>query len=88
MSSYAGFEVKVAVEGVEYPVASTTVKVYDIEDSDPTDGSGAIALSDLTTDGSGHVAAGTLAIAAGRLVRFSVRRASDGLCRSYTQVTT
>lgn len=88
MSAYTGFEVKTVVGGVEYPVASEVVLVFDIEDSDPTDGSGAIALSDLLTDGAGHVAGGTLAIAAGRRVRFVVTRAADGLTRSFTQVTT
>lgn len=86
-SNYTGFDVKLTVAGVDYPIASTTVKVYDLTGSDPTTGTGATALSDLATDGSGHVASGTLPIAAGRTVRFSVRRA-DGLTRSFTQVTT
>jgi hypothetical protein len=87
-SDYTGFEVKVNVAGVDYPVAGETVKVYDVEDADPTDGSGAIALDDLATDGFGHVAGGTLPVDAGRRVRFTVVRASDGLPRSFTQVTT
>lgn len=87
-SNYTGFEVKVSVAGIEYPVASETVLVFDIEDADPTDGTGAIALSDLSTDGAGHVASGTLPIAAGRRVRFTVVRAADGLSRSFTQLTT
>jgi hypothetical protein len=87
-SDFAGFDVNVVVDGVEYPVAGETVLVFDIEDVDETDGSGAVALPDLATDGAGHVAAGVLAIDAGRRVRFSVTRAADGLCRSYTQVTT
>jgi hypothetical protein len=87
-SDYEGIEWKVSVLGVEYPVASATVKVHDIEDADPTDGTGATALSDLSTDGSGIMAAGTLAtVAVGRTVRFTVIRA-DGLARSITQITT
>lgn len=86
-SDYEGIEWKVSVDGIEYPVASATVKVHDITAADPTDGSGSTALSDLSTDGSGIMAAGTLAIAAGRTVRFTVTRA-DGLTRSISQVTT
>lgn len=88
MSNYAGFDVKIVVGGTEYPVASATVKVYDLTGSDPTTGAGATALPDLATDSAGHVAGGTLAIAAGRTVRFSVTRAADGLNRCFTQVTT
>jgi hypothetical protein len=87
-SSFAGFDVKVTVSGIDYPIASEAVKVYDLTGSDPTTGVGATALSDLATDGSGHVAGGTLSIAAGRTVRFSVMRAADGLNRSFVQVTT
>lgn len=87
-SDYTGFDVNVVVDGVEYPVAGETVLVFDIEDVDETDGSGAIQLADLATDGAGHVAAGVLPIDPGRRVRFSVTRAADGLCRSYTQETT
>jgi hypothetical protein len=86
-SNYEAVEFKVQVAGVAYPVASAAVKVHDLTGSDPTDGSGSTALSDLSTDGSGIMAAGTLAIAAGRTVRFTVTRA-DGLSRSVTQVTT
>lgn len=87
-SNYAGFDVKRNVAGTDYPVGAETVKVYDITGADPTTGAGAVALPDLVTDSSGHVAGGTLSIAAGRIVRFSVRRAADGLTRSFTQVTT
>jgi hypothetical protein len=87
-STYPGFDVKTNVSGTDYPVASETVKVYDITGADPTTGVGATALPDLATDSSGHVAGGTLSIAAGRTVRFSVRRAVDGLTRSWVQVTT
>jgi hypothetical protein len=86
-SNYAGIEWKVQIAGVAYPVASATVKVHDLTGSDPTTGTGSTALSDLATDGSGIMAAGTLAIAVGRTVRFTVTRA-DGLTRSVTQVTT
>jgi len=88
-SNYGPLEWKVTVDGVEYPVAGETVKAFDVEDSDPTDGSGAVALPDLATDGAGVMAGGVLAtVDAGRAVRFAVARASDGLSRSITQVTT
>jgi hypothetical protein len=88
-SNYAGIEWKVTVAGVEYPVASQTVKVYDITGAAPSTGVGAVALPDLTTDVSGVMAAGTLAtVAVGHTVRFSLRRTADGLARSFTQITT
>lgn len=88
-SNYDSVEWKVEHEGLDYPVAGETVKVYDITDSDPTDGSGAIALPDLATDGAGITAAGVLAtVDPGRTVRFSVTRAADGLASSVVQVTT
>ena len=87
-SNYEGIEWKVSVAGVEYPVASTAVKVHDLTGSDPTDGTGSTALSDLATDASGIMAAGTLAtVAVGSTVRFTVTR-PDGLSRSISQVTT
>jgi hypothetical protein len=88
-SNYAALEWKVVVDGVEYPVAGETVQLFDITDADPTDGTGAVALADLATDGAGHMAGGVFAgLAVGRVVRFSVVRAADGLPRSITQVTT
>lgn len=87
-SNYEAIEWKVQVSGVSYPVASTVVKVHDLTGSDPTDGSGSTALSDLATDGSGIMAAGTLAsVAVGSTVRFTVTR-GDGLSKSVTQITT
>lgn len=88
-SNYELIEWKVSVDGVDYPVIGEPVKVYDIEDSDPTDGSGAVALPDLVTDGDGITAGGVLAtVDPGRTVRFSVVRAGDGLPCSVIQVTT
>lgn len=88
-SNYEGIEWKVEHDGLDWPVAGETVQVYDITDSDPTDGSGAVALPDLATDGAGIMAAGVLAaVAVGRVVRFTVVRAADGLPCSVIQVTT
>lgn len=66
MSAYAGFDVLIDDgSGVVTPVAGATVKVYDV--------TAAAALADLTTDGSGHVAAGTYpAVPAGRVLRFRI----------------
>lgn len=86
-SNYDAIEWKVSVAGVAYPVASAVVKVHDLTGSDPVTGTGSTALSDVATDGSGITVAGTLPIAAGRTVRFTVTRA-DGLSRSVTQTTT
>lgn len=87
-SDYEGIEWKVSVSGVEYPVASATVKVHDLTGSDPADGTGSTALSDLSTDGAGIMAGGTFAgVTVGSTVRFTVTRA-DGLARSITQETT
>lgn len=88
-SNYQGIEWKVEHDGFDWPVSGQIVKVFDITDSDPTDGTGAVALPDLATDGAGIMAGGVLAaVAVGRTVRFSVRRASDGLPCSVIQVTT
>lgn len=88
-SNYEGIEWKVEDGGIDWPVAGETVKVYDITVSDPTDGSGAVALPDLVTDGAGVMAGGVLAtVGPGSSVRFSVTRAPDGLNCSVIQVTT
>lgn len=65
MSNYLGFDVLIDNDdGTTTPVASHTVHVWDV--------TGNAALPDVATDASGHVAAGTLAVAAGTTVRFWV----------------
>jgi hypothetical protein len=64
-SSYSGFDVLIDNDdGTTTPVASHAVHVYDKSHS--------VALSDVATDASGHVASGTLAVAVGTTVRFWV----------------
>jgi hypothetical protein len=95
-SDFTGFDVLVTyieeVDGVEMEreatVPGVTVIVRDVTDADPVTGVGAIALADLLADSSGHVAAGTAAVAAGRTLRFAWLRTLDGRCGSATQVTT
>jgi hypothetical protein len=87
-SNFIGFELTVDVGSSKEPIPSATVQVYDISAADPVDGSGAMALADVASDVDGHVASGTVAVAAGSLVRFSYTRAADGLCRCDSQVTT
>jgi hypothetical protein len=87
-SNYEGVEWKVEHDGIDWPVTGEVVKVHDVTDSDPTDGTGAVALPDLATDGAGIMAGGVLAaVAPGRTVRFTVVRAADGLPCSVIQVT-
>jgi hypothetical protein len=87
-SNYAAFDVLIDLGTGTYTlVPLATVKVYDIQAADPVTGVGAIALPDITSDADGHVAPGTLAISAGRKVRFSWNRTTDGRCGSATAVT-
>jgi hypothetical protein len=89
MSNYASFDVKIDNgDGMETLVPAAVVKVRDVTAANPVTGVGAIALADLESDGNGHVAAGSLAIAVGRIVRFSWFRDLDGRCGSAVQVTT
>jgi hypothetical protein len=94
-SGYDGFEVGVlyteVVGGREMvrtaPVPGQTITVRDVTDADPVTGLGAVALPDLASDADGWVAAGTLAVDAGRTVRFSWFRALDGRCGQAEQTT-
>lgn len=63
-SNYSGFEVGYDKEDGNAPVpfASQTIKVRDVTNS--------ADLSDLTADGAGTVAAGTLPVAVGTTIRF------------------
>jgi hypothetical protein len=78
-SNYPAFEVKIDNDdGTTSPVPGETVKVYDVTNS--------AALSDIASDGDGHVAAGTVPVAAGTEVRFSFNQV-DGHC-GYAEVIT
>ncbi len=74
-------------DGDVIAISLAVVKVYDVTNADPADGSGAIALPDVAADADGHVAAGTLSVAVGRIVRFAWSRAADGMCGFAEQVT-
>lgn len=68
-SNYSGFDVLIDNDdGTTTPVPSQTVTVYNI--------TGAAALSSVASDSVGHVASGTLPVAAGTQVRFSVALAN------------
>jgi hypothetical protein len=89
MSSYAAFELVIDNDdGTFTPVPSVAVKVYDVTDADPETGAGAIALADTASDSSGTVPGASVAVAAGRRLRFSYQRAADGLAGFAEQVTT
>jgi len=80
MSAYAAFDVVIDNnDGTSSPVPLTTINVYNV--------TGGAALADLTTDAAGHIPAGTLAIAAGSIVRFSFKL-TDGRCGYCETVTT
>jgi hypothetical protein len=88
-SNYTGFELRLDLnDGLPHYLPGETVQVWDVEDADPETGVGAISLPDVTTDINGHVASGTVSIAAGRRIRFRWTRDADGRCVSDTQVTT
>jgi len=79
-SDYTGFEVLVDNDdGTTTPLPSQTITVYDVTNDDP--------LSDIASDATGHVDAGTLAVDPGTVVRFSVALA-DGRCGYKEDVTT
>ncbi len=86
-SAFTGFDVKIDDNGTEILLSEVTVYVRDVTDADPATGAGAIALDDLESDESGHVVAGTLPVAAGRMVRFGWFRNVDVRCGSAVQTT-
>ena len=84
-SNYQGFEVNYNLEDGTEPVAfaSQTVKVRDV-----TNGAD---LDDLTADGNGTIASGTLDVAVGTTIRFYFQITSGtykGVCAFKEIVTT
>jgi hypothetical protein len=78
-SNYASFEVKIDNDdGTTSPCALQIVKVYDVTN--------AAALADLQADANGIVAAGSLPVNPGTLIRLSFLR-PDGIA-GYTEITT
>jgi hypothetical protein len=81
MANYESFEVYVKeADGSRTPVASAVIKVYNV--------TGAVALSDLAADVNGVVAAGSLAPAAGTLIRFKWEHVTDLRCGFSEQTLT
>ena len=79
-SSYTAIDVMFDNDGENpTPVVSPTVKVYDVTHS--------VALDDLAADENGHVPSGTLPVAAGTLIRYSVSLA-DGRSGYAEELTT
>lgn len=82
MSNYTGIDVKIDNnDGSTTPVVGATIHVYDVTND--------TALADLptVTDASGHVPAGTLAVAAGTTIRFWVNL-GNGLVGLWEEETT
>lgn len=79
MSSYSAFDVLIDNnDGTQTAVPGATVHVYDVTN--------AAALADVVADGSGHVTAGTLAVAVGTLIRFWVNLGNGRV--GYAEVVT
>ena len=73
-SNYTAFDVKVeSPPGVVALVPNAVIEVRDVTDevADPTDATGIVLLDDIESDVNGHVAPGTLPVAAGRKIRFT-----------------
>jgi hypothetical protein len=94
MSSYTGFDALIDpnYSGIPVPLPlvpiTTAIQVLDVTDVDDSDGSGAISLPDVTPDVNGVVPNGTVAVAVGRVIRFSWYRAADGLSFILHRITT
>jgi hypothetical protein len=79
ISYYAAFEVKIDNDdGTTTMLPAQVVQVYDATN--------AAAHGTVTSDGTGVVAAGSLPVDAGTLIRFSFTRA-DGIC-GYSEIYT
>lgn len=80
MSNYPTFDVLIDNDdGTTTPVASATIKVYDVTNS--------AALSDTASDADGIVAGASVAVAVGTLLRFSFSK-TNGICGFSEVVTT
>ena len=81
MSNYPSFEVKIRKpDKTVVMVPGQTIHVYDVTH-------GAL-LADITSDADGIVAAGTLSVAVGTLIRFAFLRADDLECGKLEVTTT
>jgi hypothetical protein len=81
VSNHPSFEVKIRnPDKTITMVPDQTVHVYDVTN--------AVLLDDLASDANGIVAAGTLPVAAGTLVRFAFFRAADLECGKVEKITT
>lgn len=79
MSNYPAFNVSIDNnDGTSTPVVSTTISVYDASNN--------AALADTATDANGIVPAGSVAAAAGTLLRFSFAL-GNGIC-GYAEIFT
>lgn len=79
-SNYEGFFVSKEDEtGAITQIAGVDVEVYDADAE--------TALTTLTTDSNGYIAAGSVSPAAGTRIRFRVEN-EDGMAGSVTQITT
>jgi len=89
MSNFTGFDVEIDLNDgtIPIPVPNAVVQVRDVTNANVATGAGAIALANLVADANGHVASGTLPVAAGRTIRFTWVRAADGWCASLLRVT-
>jgi hypothetical protein len=81
MADYESFQVFVkAADGSRTTIPDAVVKVYNV--------TGAAALADIVADAEGVVEAGTLAPAAGTLIRFKWEHATDLRCGYAEQTLT
>lgn len=79
-SNYVSFDVKIDNDdGTTTPLSLQTVHVYDVTNDE--------ALDDVTSGSTGVVAAGSLDVDAGTLIRFHFQR-DDGICGYAEQITT
>lgn len=84
MSNYPSFEVyyRNSQTGAITPAANVTVEVRDVTD-DPV----CVRLADTAADSDGTVPGASVAVAAGRTLRFTFRNETNGRCGSAVKVT-
>jgi hypothetical protein len=85
MSNYASFQAyyRDMTTGAITPVVSATVEVRDVTD-DPA----CVRLADTASDADGVVPGASVAVAVGRLLRFTFKNANNGRCGSAVATTT